>query len=140
MVETQHKRDAVREAPVGYAAGEAKHDWLPLVEQRLDDLRHIAAEEDLAFDEGSASAACAFMLGLSSVRQPGTFLVDGNIRLVWDAPHGEQVGLQFRGATKVQFVILQSDGDELGSTMGVKSHEAVLRMLAEPDVRSILAR
>ena len=67
-------------------------------------------------------------------------MVGGNIRLLWDTAAGEQVGLQFRGTDKVQYVILQADGTELGSSMGVKSPDAMLRMLATPDIRSILAQ
>ena len=114
--------------------------WWPAVSQRMDDLREIASEEDLEFCATSAAAALAFLERLPAVRQPGIFLVGGNIRLVWDTAAGEQVGLQFRGSSRIQFVILQSDGEELGSTMGVKSTDAVLRMVMTPEARSILAR
>lgn len=121
-------------------ARSTRHDWLASVERRIGDLRDIAAEEDLAFDEESAAAALAFLHRLPPARRPGAFLVGGNVRLLWDAAAGEQVGLQFRGAGRIQFVIFQSDGDEPGSVMGVRPHDAVLKMLAAPDVRSIIAR
>ncbi len=115
-------------------------EWLPVVERRIDDLRRIAEDEGLSFDATSAAAALVFLRRLRSVRQPGAFLVAGNVRLLWDAAGGEQVGLQFRGSDRIQYVIFQADDGRLGSTMGVRSHDAVRRLLLASDVFPILVR
>lgn len=113
--------------------------WISLFEKRIDELRNIAAEETSIFDEDSAAAALMFIGRLQAVRQPGAFLVDGNIRLVWDKPDGQQVGLQFRGSDKIQFIMFEKDGDDLGSLMGVKSINSVRHMILAPRIFSIIA-
>lgn len=116
-----------------------RHQWLGSLEQRIDDLRAIAIDEQLVFDEASASAALSFVNRLHDVRRPGAFLVDGNIRLVWDKPEGQQVGLQFRGSSKIQFVIFQVDGNDLGSLMGLRSNDAVLSMVTAAGIFPLIA-
>ncbi|KQM19591.1 hypothetical protein ASE49_05055 [Novosphingobium sp. Leaf2] len=58
--------------------------------------------------------------------------------MLWDAPQGQQVGLQFRDEDKIQFIILQTDGANLGSLMGVKSSQAIFRLVMTPDVFSLI--
>ncbi|WP_156370210.1 hypothetical protein [Novosphingobium sp. Leaf2] len=112
--------------------------WHAEIVYRIDNLKEIAAEERLPFNEKSAKAAMAFLSRLHGVRRPGAFLTNGNVRLLWDAPQGQQVGLQFRDEDKIQFIILQTDGANLGSLMGVKSSQAIFRLVMTPDVFSLI--
>lgn len=114
------------------------HAWMSIVEGRIAELRDIAVEEDLPFDEESAQAAVRFLRRLPRARQPSTFLVGGNIRLVWRNQDGEQIGLQFRGADKVQFVYLEREGGDLDSTMGLTSAAKVMRAITSPSMKRIL--
>lgn len=126
--------------PANAETAEAQdHPWLAALEKRVDDLRAVTIDEQLAFDETSAGAALAFVRRLHNVRRPGAFLVDGNIRLVWDKPEGQQVGLQFRGSDKIQFVIFQADGDDLGSLMGLRSTDAVYGMITARGIFPLIA-
>lgn len=113
--------------------------WLGDLKGRVDALRELAEEEGETLDEASADAALAFAARLIAARRPGAFLVNGNIRLLWDSEGGQQVGLQFRGGEKIQFVIFQRDGGDLGSLMGTRSTEAVYAMITAPEIFPLLS-
>ncbi len=114
--------------------------WIEVVKGRIDSLRSIAEDEGLDFNEESAAAALSFVSALSEGRQPGTFLVGGNIRFLWDLPSGEEIGLQFRGSGNIQFVILSFGPDGLQPMMGIRSHETVMATIKAAETRHIFQK
>ncbi len=113
--------------------------WLPGLTARIDELRALAAEEGVPFSDESALAAVVFARELNATKRPGAFLVgNGNVRLLWtDEP--EQIGLQFRDARVVQFVMLGRRGPLLASHMGEDDAEGVLRHVTAAGLRHLFA-
>ena len=77
----------------------------PAIARRLGELRDIAQNENAIYSQVSAEQLRAFIAANGVTRRPLLSLLDnGNLRALWDAPSGEQVGLQFRGGSEIQFV------------------------------------
>jgi hypothetical protein len=93
--------------------------WLAKFKTRLNALREFAAEDDITVSEASVEQAFGFTAKLRDVAQPDTFLLDnGNVRLLWLNAEKEQVGLQFLGDGRVQYVCFRKAGKRLETTMG----------------------
>ena len=88
------------------AQRQLKHRLEVQIEDRLRELRIDAQVDGESFSEGSMNDFRQFIKSISITRKPGVFLLDnGNIRALWRGADGQQVGLQFLGNEKVQFVI-----------------------------------
>jgi hypothetical protein len=75
------------------------------VDFRVNELRIEAQTEGEPFSETSAADLQEFIHVAGPTKQPGLFCLDnGNLRALWRSGH-EQVGLQFLGEQRVQFVI-----------------------------------
>jgi hypothetical protein len=76
------------------------------IEDRLRELRVDAQVEGEAFSAASASDLRQFIQSVGVTKGPAIFLLDnGNIRALWRSLDGQQVGLQFLGGRRTQFVI-----------------------------------
>lgn len=117
-----------------------KNAWRSEWVQRVSDLRQMAAEEDIEVSDYSISSAEKFIDSLPSVSMPSTFLLDnGNIRLVWVNETGEQIGLQFRSSTEVQYVLLKvRDGMSVHS-MGVDVLGSVTQIIRSLGLFHVMA-
>jgi len=102
---------------------ELASDWLDSLAERIEDLRTIAEAEGAPFSAESAEQALKFVTEFKPSIRPSAFLVgNGNVRLVWVAASGEQVGLQFRGADEIQYVLFKSRQGKLVHVMGTDTH------------------
>ncbi len=76
------------------------------IEDRLRELLVDAQVEGEAFSEASVADLRQFLGSVGVTKRPAIFLLDsGNIRALWRDVEGQQVGLQFLGGGRVQFVI-----------------------------------
>src|SRR5205823_14499104 len=76
------------------------------IEDRLRELHVDAQVEGEAFSEESVSDLRRFIQSVGVTNRPAIFLLDnGNIRALWRSTDSQQVGLQFLGGRRVQFVI-----------------------------------
>ena len=79
--------------------------WRDELDKRIEELRSAAEEEGLLWSEDSLSNAIAFVESNGSLSRPGVFVLEnGNIRFLWVADDGSQVGLQFLGNEEFQYV------------------------------------
>jgi hypothetical protein len=104
--------DEVFQSPLGkYLAESAvhrqvKHRIEVQIEDRLRELRIDAHVDEEAFSEESVRDLRQFVKSIGITKRPGIFLLDnGNVRALWRDADGQQVGLQFLGDEKAQFVI-----------------------------------
>jgi hypothetical protein len=82
------------------------------IEDRLRELRVDAQVEGEAFSEASASDLRQFIQSVGVTKGPAIFLLDnGNLRALWRGADGQQVGLQFLGGRRAQFVIFSQRED-----------------------------
>lgn len=73
---------------------------------RIEQLREIAEDDSIIFSDASCSDMLEFLKTRPGARNPNIFLLDnGNLRTVWKCAEGRQIGLQFCGKGKVQFVL-----------------------------------
>jgi len=76
------------------------------IEDQLRELRVDAQLEREPFSEESVADLRQFIQSVGVTNGPAIFLLDnGNIRTLWRDADGQQVGLQFLGSRRVQFVI-----------------------------------
>jgi len=76
------------------------------IEDRLRELRVDAQVDGEAFSDASASDLRQFIQSVGVTKGPAIFLLhNGNIRALWRSADGQQVGLQFLGGRRAQFVI-----------------------------------
>ena len=88
------------------AQRQLKHRIETQIEDRLRELRIDAQVDGEAFSENSVNDLRQFIQSIGITKRPGMFLLDnGNIRALWRGADGQQVGLQFLGGGRVQFVI-----------------------------------
>jgi hypothetical protein len=105
--------------------------WLAKFKKRLDALREFAAEDDIVVSEASVEQAFCFAAKLRDVAQPDTFLLgNGNIRLLWLNTEKEQVGLQFLGDGRAQYICFRKTGKRLETTMGDRDCTALMPFIS----------
>jgi hypothetical protein len=103
------------------------------IEARLCELRLDAESNGALFSDASLHDLRAFLDTVPLARRPAIFLLDnGNLRTLWKNEANEQVGLQFLGNDRVQFVIFSQR-----QKSGVMAREAGIRPLSE--VRALIA-
>lgn len=112
-------------------------DWYDGLADRIDELRAIAAEEELPFVEASAREALAFANELNATSRPGAFLVgNGCVRLLW-AADPEQIGLQFKGDGTIQYVLFARRPAQVATHMGTDDKETILRQVTAVGLRHL---
>jgi hypothetical protein len=106
--------------------------WLDSFDRRVDELREVAAEEELPFSESSATAARAFCEHHGRSIRPSIFLVgNGNVRLVWENDEGEQIGLQFRAdRSRVQCILFKRREDGISTITVMETNSGLIQLLA----------
>jgi hypothetical protein len=73
---------------------------------RLNHLRMCSLEDEEAFSDESERSLLEFLDGYGVAVRPLLALLDnGNLRAVWKDDFGQQIGVQFLGGKKVQFVL-----------------------------------
>jgi hypothetical protein len=92
------------------AEAAAKHELQYKIERQIEDrLRELRVEAQIdgeSVSEKSVSDLRQFAQSVGATKRPSIFLLDtGNIRALWRGSDGQQVGLQFLGDGRVQFVI-----------------------------------
>lgn len=84
------------------------------IDQRLKDLEALCEEENQQISKESRSDFLNFMHLLNPLLRPFIFVYENNnLRAEWTHDDGRQIGLQFLGEERVQFVVFykeQSDG------------------------------
>lgn len=76
------------------------------IEDRLRELNVEAHVDGDTLSEASVRDLREFIQSIGATKRPSIFLLDnGNIRALWRGTNGQQVGLQFLGSGRVQFVI-----------------------------------
>ena len=76
------------------------------IQQRIELLKKIGEEEEIAYNANSEQDLWRFLKRLSFIKSPKLFLLDnGNLRAVWKGDGGKHIGLQFLGGEQIQFVI-----------------------------------
>ncbi|MEQ1551196.1 hypothetical protein [Sphingorhabdus sp.] len=115
--------------------------WLTAFEERLTELTEIASEEGVEISKASQKDARLFAQSLYNTARPGIFLVgNGNIRFVWTSDKKEQVGLQFRGKGKVQYVFFKNNEGQIEETMGTnKPIASITDFIALCGLRHVLS-
>lgn len=82
------------------------------IRQRIELLKEIGEEEEIAYNANSEQDLWRFLKRLSFIRSPKLFLRDnGNLRAVWKGDGGKHIGLQFLGGGQIQFVIFYRRGE-----------------------------
>jgi hypothetical protein len=112
--------------------------WFSQLAGRVDELRVIAADEELPFCKASAEQALQFARGINASRRPSAFLVgNGNVRLLWTLG-AEQIGLQFKDAGIVQYVMIAHRSGQIAQHMGTDDADVVRRQIAAVGLRHLL--
>ena len=82
------------------------------IRQRIELLKEIGEEEEIAYNANSEQDLWRFLKRLSFIKSPKLFLLDnGNLRAVWKGDGGKHIGLQFLGGEQIQFVIFSRRGE-----------------------------
>ena len=82
------------------------------IRQRIELLKEIGEEEEIAYNANSEQDLWRFLKRLSFIKSPTLFLLDnGNLRAVWKGDGGKHIGLQFLGGEQIQFVIFSGRGE-----------------------------
>ena len=82
------------------------------IRQRIELLKEIGEEEEIAYNANSEQDLWRFLKRLSFIKSPKLFLLDnGNLRAVWKGDGGKHIGLQFLGDEQIQFVIFSKRGE-----------------------------
>ena len=82
------------------------------IRQRIELLKEIGEEEEIAYNANSEHDLWHFLKRLSFIKNPRLFLLDnGNLRAVWKGDGGKHIGLQFLGGGQIQFVIFSKRGE-----------------------------
>jgi hypothetical protein len=112
------------------------------IEQRLDELKAIAIHEHIAPSEESESDFRCFIRSRILKRRPYIFLLEsGNFRALWKNDQDEQIGLQFLGGRKVQYVIFarRSDPEMIVRSSGRDNIKGIERLIdAYDELREII--
>ncbi|MEO5598047.1 MAG: hypothetical protein ABIQ66_05450 [Novosphingobium sp.] len=117
----------------------APRKWIAKFNARLENLRQISVDEELPFSDISYHASQQFVNKVQWAILPSVFLIgNGNIRLLWDNEVGEQVGLQFVGNDKVQYVFFQNSGDQVDPVMGTKKASQILALIDRLGLRHVM--
>lgn len=107
------------------------------ISERLNDLRELAADEGLPFNESSAEQAMAWIRAAAFPNRPNVFLVNnGNTRLFW-RDGDRQFGIQFLGDNTAQFVFLGED-DQTERIYGSIKVSELVRLISGLDLSSLL--
>jgi len=110
---------------------------LSLLKERIDQLRELATDDDVSFDEASASEAIGWLRTAKPPILPSVFLVNnGNIRLLWRSEE-RQLGIQFLGNGAGQFVFLGQD-DQADRVFGTRKVSELLKLLRGLDLATLL--
>ena len=82
------------------------------IRQRIELLKEIGEEEEIAYNANSEQDLWRFLKRLSFIKSPKLFLLDnGNLRAVWKGDGGKHIGLQFLSGEQIQFVIFSKRGE-----------------------------
>lgn len=80
--------------------------------RRIDDLREMAEDEGFTVAEASIKDFWIFFSTLSPYQKAELAVnPNENLRAIWDDNHGNHVGIQFRGAGVLQYVIFKGPVD-----------------------------
>jgi hypothetical protein len=92
----------------------------------LTDLKVEAADEGIRISQTSERALRRFLRYHRPKQRPAMALLDnGNLRIQWRRPNGEQVSLQFRADDEVQFVFFVRRRNILASSAGRDSFDGI---------------
>lgn len=113
--------------------------WYSKLVSRIDELKQIAAEEELPFSPESAIQAKDFARNIAAAVQPSAFLVgNGNVRLLW-TQGVEQIGLQFLpDEHAIQYVMFAKRAGRTSSHMGSDDSSTILRQISALGLRHLL--
>ncbi len=115
--------------------------WTKKFAARISELKNLAIEDGIHIDPASVNAAEVFLASEPFIELPSVFLLNnGNIRLLWTNEMREQVGLQFQGNTKIQYVIFVMRDGVMAESMGIDTIAGLKRLLNDPDVKLITSR
>lgn len=74
--------------------------------ERLEELEMLGTEEDLSMSKNSLDDFIRFLKEYDPTVHPFLSMVlSGNIRVLWDHDDGRQIGLQFLGGGRIQYVV-----------------------------------
>jgi hypothetical protein len=111
-------------------------DFAPIAE-RIEELRAIAVEDEIPFNDNSAQEALEWLRLASPPILPSVFLVNnGNTRLFW-RHQNEQLGIQFLGDGTAQFVFL-GDDDQTERIFGSIRVSELLKRINGLDLFTVL--
>ena len=101
------------------------------IRQRIELLKEIGKEEEIAYKENSEQDLWRFLKRLSFIKSPKLFLLDnGNLRAVWKGDDGKHIGLQFLGDGQIQFVIFsRRGGHNMARIRGRDDFSGIVRQL-----------
>ena len=102
------------------------------IRRRLSDLKQIAISEGLPLSRDSETDLAIFIRDAARKPRPNLFLLEnGNFRAVWKGKGGEQIALQFRGNSEVQFVIFacRSDPELMVRLCGRDTLKGIVRVI-----------
>ena len=104
--------------------------WWGEFEQRIDDLRCLAAEEDLVFSEASKLLALGFLEKVGASERPSAFLDEGgSIRLVW-SDDGNQIALTFLPNKMIHYVLIRTLNGNLSPNTGRANEQTLIRIVS----------
>lgn len=127
-VDTSSQAPAVS-APFWRAPNQAQNrPNLPKALRRISELRHIAESEGLRFSEESGQDLKRFLL-VADFAAPSLFLLEnGNLRAVW-SEGSTQIGIQFLGENRGQFILLDGEGIEPHQIMGTHNLATIQKLI-----------
>ena len=112
------------------------------IRRRLSDLKQIAISEGLPLSRDSETDLAIFIRGTARKPRPNLFLLgNGNFRAVWKGKRGEQIALQFRGNSEVQFVIfaIRSDPELMVRLCGRDTLKGIVRVIKALEVIELIS-
>lgn len=117
------------------------HAYLQEYNARIDVLCAFAEQEDYSLKAASKHDFMHFIRSEPFIRKSNLVLMDnGNLRALWKNDKGDQVGLQFLGGRKVQYVIFKrrtADG-EFSRVAGRDTFEGVKRQIFALELPSLI--
>ena len=98
---------------LGLGLIEAFHAVPDVYDKRIEDLRELAADEEIAVNETSVRDFRYFVGSVVPSKNAQLVVMDnGNLRAVWRDDYGSHLGLQFLGGRLVQYVVFRKGGPE----------------------------
>ena len=110
-------------------------------ESRLLSLQYDAAQDGYELSVESESDFKDFILSTAELQQGDLVLMEnGNLRLVWEDDEDTQLGLQFLGSNRIQFVIFKrrSGEEHITQVAGRDSLTGLNKLIDAFDLQTLL--